>query len=158
MPSSNLVMLSVTRSPRFLMILSATKNISRLSPVCGGRCCPSSASSLANKASVPRRFLSAFRSPLPGMFLAVGNSSQSIIATPTRGAALLKPPTSRAATDQLTSRFSPLLYQRPSWWQSRQPLGSPSHRGRFIRSPLGSVVSYPITIGSAGSGASSVTS
>ena len=56
---------------------------------------------------MPRGFLSAFRSPLSGMFRAVGNSSWSVIARPTRRAAPFKPPTSRAATDQLTSRFSP---------------------------------------------------
>ena len=37
---------------------------------CCGRCCASSVSSLAIKASIPRRFLSAFRSPLSGMSLA----------------------------------------------------------------------------------------
>ena len=41
------------------------------------------------------------------MSLAVGNSSWSIIARPTRHAAPFKPPAGRAATDQLTSRFSP---------------------------------------------------
>ena len=57
-----------------------------------------------------------FRSPLSGMFLAVGNSSWLVIARPTRRAARFKPPPSRAATDQLTSRFSLVLYKRTSCW------------------------------------------
>ena len=69
--SSNLVMLSVTRSPRFLWSLFEAKNISRLSFFCGRRC-PSSVSSLAIKASIPRRFLSALQSPSSGMLRAVG--------------------------------------------------------------------------------------
>ena len=101
---------------RFLWSLFEAKNISRLSPFCCGRCCPSSVSSLVIKASIPRRFLSAFCSSLSGMFRALGNSSWSVIARPTRRAAPLSPPTSRAATDQLTSRFSPVLYRRTSCW------------------------------------------
>ena len=81
-----------------------------------------------------------FFSPLLRMSLAVGNTSWSVIATPTRHAAPFKPPTGRAATDPLTSRFSPVMGRRTSCWQSR-PLGSRSHCGRFIRSVLGSVIS-----------------
>ena len=74
--------------------------------------CPRSASSLAIKASMPRRFQSPFRSPLSRMFLA----SWSVIARPTRRAAPFKPPTGHAATDQLTSRFSAVLHKRTSCW------------------------------------------
>ena len=100
-PSSNLVTQSVMHSPRFLWSLFETKYISRLSPFFCGRCCPSSASSLVIKASMPRRFLSALRSKLSVMLRAVGSNSWSVIARPTRRAAPLRPPTSRAATDEL---------------------------------------------------------
>ena len=79
-----------------------------------GRCCPSSVSSLAIKASMHRRFLFAFRFWLSGMFLAVGNFSWSAIARPIRRAAPFNPTTSRAATHQLTLRFSPGLHKRTS--------------------------------------------
>ena len=68
-------------------------------------------------------------------------ASWSAIARPTRRAAPQATSQSRSAIDQLTSRLSPVLHKRTSCWLSRQPLGSPSHWGRFIRSPLGSVMS-----------------
>ena len=83
-PSSNLVMWSVTRSPRFLWNLFVAKNKSRLSPVFWGRSCPSSVSSLVIWASTPRRFLSAFRPPLLWA-TALGQSSpdQLVVSQPT---------------------------------------------------------------------------
>ena len=104
-------------------------------------------------------FLSAFHYPLSGMFLAVGNSSWSVFARPTRRAAPLWPPTSAVATDMFISRCSLVLHMRTSCWSSRQTLGSPSHCGSFIRSVLGSVISCSYTvcwIGTAGSGSLSV--
>ena len=129
-------------------------NISRLSPFFCGRCCPSSASSLVIKGSMPRRFLSALRSKLSVVFRAVGSSSWSVIARQTRRAAPLSPPTSRAATDQLTSRGSRLSCTDDPPAGSR----SPFHCGRLIRSDLGSISSSPksITMYSGGTSGTSV--
>ena len=136
MPSSSLVMLSVTRSHRFLRSMFEAKNISRLSPFYVVAVVQALPRAWPSRLQCLDAFLSAFRSPLSGMFLAVSNSSWSVIARTTRRAAPFKLPTSRAATE-LTSRFSPLLHKRPSWWQSHQPLGSPAYRGRFSRSCQG---------------------
>ena len=129
------------------------KNISRLSPFFSGRCCPSSVSSLAVKASMHRRFLSAFRSPMSGTFLAVGNSTWSAITRPNRRAASFNPPTSRAATDQLTCTGELLAGNRASHWDRRAVAED------ACRSVLGSVMSHSYqicSIGTAGSGSVSV--
>ena len=62
-------------------------------------------------------------------------SKQQPVVSHRRRAAPFKPPTSRAATDQLTSRFSLVTYKRNSCWKSCQPLKSPSHCGCPIGTP-----------------------
>ena len=119
---------SNTLAPRFLWSFFEAKNISKLSPFFCGRCCPSYVSSLAIKGSIPRRFMSA----APGQ------------PSPDQLVALL--PTSRAATDQLNLRFSPVLYRRTSCWLCLQPLGLPSQCGRYIRSVLCSIDSCVINM------------
>ena len=119
-----------TLAPFSLELVRGDEHLETFTLFLCGRCCPSSAPTVSVS----------LRSPSSGMFLAAGDSSRTVIAKPTRRAAPFKPPTSRVATDQLTSRFSLVLYKRTSCWKSRQPLGWPPHCGRFIRSFWCSVI------------------
>ena len=106
MPSSKLRdAVRDTLAPFSLELVRGDEHLETFTLFLCGRCCPSSAPTV-----------SVSRSQLSGMFLAVGESSRSVIAKPTRRAAPFKPPTSRVATDQLTSRFSLVLYKRTSCW------------------------------------------
>ena len=77
-----------TLAPFSLELVRGDEHLETFTIFLCGRCCPSSAPTV----SVSLRF------PLLGMFLAVGDSSWSVIARPTRRAAPFKPPTSRVAT------------------------------------------------------------
>ena len=110
----------------FPLELFEAKNISRLLPFFCGRCCPSSASSLVIKASMPRRSLSALRSKLSVMFsrcgqlLLVGHRKTN----------------SSCCSSNSSNQSLQLMVVTPA-------TGSPSQCGRCNRSDLGSISPSP---------------
>ena len=101
-----------------------------LPPFLNSHCCPSSVSSLAIKASMTRRFLSAFRSTAPGQ-----SSPDQHVVLPSRH----QPVALRPAFEVLACRV------QASFLLVAAPPGSPS-RGKFIRKVLGAVLSVYVPL------------